>query len=549
MWLSLCFYLLAAVWARSPLRLDKCTECKAAFFTLKTLANEKPGNDFSYQAAVALCRLSRLEEDEVCTGISAEQAPLFLASLADHYFDPEFACFKLNRCDSPKFVKENLTDWMLGVLASKPAPKPTRKSGQAVKFAHITDMHFDMEYVAGSDEDCDLPLCCRKGTGNAGRWGSFKCDLPVDTLDAAIASLANHTDIDFVIWTGDSPPHNVWNQSQAYQLSYIAKATEMLRQHFPNTPIYPVLGNHGCYPFNIYGFGEEAWLTDTIAQLWGPFLPQGAVDTLKAIGSYSVVHPGSKLRIISLNTQACYNLNFKLLKDVTDPGKLIEWLQGELDTAERNGEQVFIAGHVPPGQGDCLDGWSWHYNALIERYVDVVKGQFFGHTHNDHFFINRGVFSGKPVAVEWVAPSLTSYTFLNPSYRIFEADSLSFDISNFYQYRMNLTRAGYFPDDTPLWDPVYDFKSEYGVVDLTPDSVAALAEQFNYDENLMVRFLGNKVSGGSHSPKSCGPSCREKEACLVNFGVNELVRKCQKSVDNLPTEVLNALFGPWMTKQ
>jgi len=548
MWLILTS-LLAASHA-ALLRNASCTECKAAFFTLKTLANEKPGNEFAYAAADKLCRLSKIEQLEVCEGISAEIAPIFLASLADHYFDPEFVCFKLGSCDSPKFAQENLTEWMSGVLASKPqhiVPQP--KSGTNIKFAHVTDMHFDMEYVAGSDENCNLPLCCRSGTGTAGLWGSPKCDLPVHTLDAAIGSLSNHTDVEFIIWTGDSPPHNVWNQSQSYQLSYITKATEILRTHFPNTPIYPVLGNHGCYPVNIYGFGEEAWLTDTLAELWGPFLPAGAADTLKTIGSYSVVHPGSKLRIISLNTQACYYFNFKLLKNATDPGHLIEWLEGEFDAAEKNGEQVFIAGHIPPGQTDCLDAWSWHYNALVERYVNIIKGQFFGHTHWDHFFINRGVFSGKPLAVEWVAPSVTPYTNLNPSYRIFEADSLSFDIQNLYQYRMNLTHAYYFPDTTPTWDLAYDFLSAYGVTDLKPETIAALVEQFKFDETLLLRFLDNKVTGGSLSPKACGPSCRSKEACLVNFGVNQLVRECQKSPDNISTELLNLLFGPWIYQQ
>jgi sphingomyelin phosphodiesterase len=548
MWIVTLYLILSAVSARPSFRLNSCSECRAAFFTLKTLADQSPGNELGFEVANKLCKMSHLEKDEVCLGLSAELGPVFLASLSDHYFDPDFACFKLGYCESPIFVKENLTDWMSQVLSDKPnGLEPVAKSKATVRFAHLTDLHFDMEYLAGSDEDCGLPLCCRSGSGKAGRWGSFKCDLPVETLDIAIKSLANQT-VDFIVWTGDSPPHNVWNQSQAYQLSYITKATQLLRQHFPDTPIYPVLGNHGCYPFNIYGFGEEAWLTDTLSDLWGPFLPEGAAESLKTIGSYSVLHPGSKLRVISLNTQACYNYNFRLLKDATDPGKLIEWLRAELDTAERNGELVYIAGHLPPGYGDCLDAWSWHYNTLIERYVHIVKGQFFGHTHWDHFYINRGVFSGLPVAVEWVAPSLTSYTYLNPSYRIFEADAASFDIANIYQYRMNLAKAAVDPYSVPVWDLAYDFLSEYGVVDLKPETIAALYEQFNHDETLMVRYLNNKFTGGLLGPKECGPNCRQKEACEVNFGVNQLVRECQKSVDNISNEMLNFLFGPWVYK-
>lgn len=66
-----------------------------------------------------------------------------------------------------------------------------------------------MEYKEGSDSNCGLPLCCRNGTGDAGYWGSYSCDIPERTLDGALEQLSKF-DLDFVLWTGDNPPHNIW---------------------------------------------------------------------------------------------------------------------------------------------------------------------------------------------------------------------------------------------------------------------------------------------------------------------------------------------------
>lgn len=85
-------------------------------------------------------------------------------------------------------------------------------------------------------------------------------------------------------------------------------------------PVYPVLGNHGCFPPNIYLFRNEAWLTDSVADLWSDWLPAKSIAQLRASGSYSVMHPDSNLRIIVLNTEACYYFNLALSVNVTDPG-------------------------------------------------------------------------------------------------------------------------------------------------------------------------------------------------------------------------------------
>jgi Calcineurin-like phosphoesterase len=59
-------------------------------------------------------------------------------------------------------------------------------------------------------------------------------------------------DIDYILWTGDLPPHDVWNQTKDENLSIIKQTVDQLGQTFPNIPIFPALGNHESVPVNRY---------------------------------------------------------------------------------------------------------------------------------------------------------------------------------------------------------------------------------------------------------------------------------------------------------
>ena len=47
------------------------------------------------------------------------------------------------------------------------------------------------------------------------RWGDFrKCDTPLRTIEAMYKHIAAHHTVDLIYWTGDLPPHDIWNQSR-----------------------------------------------------------------------------------------------------------------------------------------------------------------------------------------------------------------------------------------------------------------------------------------------------------------------------------------------
>lgn len=50
--------------------------------------------------------------------------------------------------------------------------------------------------------------------------------------------------IDFIYYTGDTPPHTVWNQSRTDQLYSLNTINNLLATRFPDKTVYSAVGNH-----------------------------------------------------------------------------------------------------------------------------------------------------------------------------------------------------------------------------------------------------------------------------------------------------------------
>ena len=90
-------------------------------------------------------------------------------------------------------------------------------------------------------------------TRAAGYWGSKgPCDLPLQTFDIFLQEISK-LDLDAIIWTGDNTPHDVWAQSQSYNLNFTAMLAEKISSA-TGAIILPAMGNHESYPVNVYDF-------------------------------------------------------------------------------------------------------------------------------------------------------------------------------------------------------------------------------------------------------------------------------------------------------
>lgn len=80
--------------------------------------------------------------------------------------------------------------WSIDIPAKRDVQQSNRvgkTSDNVTKVLHLTDFHYDPEYLAESLAVCDQPLCCqaestKKSGGNAvkaGSWGDYhECDTP-----------------------------------------------------------------------------------------------------------------------------------------------------------------------------------------------------------------------------------------------------------------------------------------------------------------------------------------------------------------------------------
>ena len=157
----------------------------------------------------------------VCKGAIKEMSVPVMASLGNKWLDTDYVCYNIGMCSSPSFKAENFTEWSQNILADKPnAPLPIYNSTETFNVAHISDLHIDFDYVEGTNAYCDEQLCCHEANGPAnstetaaGYWGAYNnCDIPPRTLRAALEDMKNR-EFDFIVWTGDNPPHEIWNQS------------------------------------------------------------------------------------------------------------------------------------------------------------------------------------------------------------------------------------------------------------------------------------------------------------------------------------------------
>lgn len=299
----------------------------------------------------------------------------------------------------------------------------------------------------------------------AGRWGfPGRCDIPLRTLDLFVETIVNEIKPDFILWTGDNPPHNPWqsNEDEIYNITSVFVDLIHNKYNYQGQ-VFVALGNHEEYiadQYDPFDMERENEFLETMANINKPFLGQEEYVMFKLNGYYSSKVKNSNLRIISYNCFLCDIMNFFIIKDPTDPGKQFEWIERTLRQAEKDNEYVIIIGHIPPGDSTYFSECSKRYNALVDRFSNIIRGQFYGHTHYDEFRVIPEYFNNTNIAgVILTAPSLTSYSFLHPSFRIFDMDDKTKILKDYHQYRLNLTEANLTPDVKPQWKIAYSGKN------------------------------------------------------------------------------------------
>jgi len=539
-----------------------CTFCKASLMFIKYYLDRDRELEEVIADAKMLCRGVMVVSYRVCKGLVSLFTKEVMTVVKTSNQTPEQMCGFMfgEACNNPENLDHEWRPWVPPRGSVVEAKQVIKYNGKSISILHISDTHFDHLYKEGSNAECGEPMCCREDSGElrreedrAGYWGDFrKCDTPLRTIEEMYRHIAvSHPNIDFIYWTGDLPAHDIWNQTKEGNKEIVRATARQLKKFFPDVPVYPALGNHESVPVDSFPppsvSAEEAsmsWLYSTLSEEWGHWLGENHKWSITHGAYYSMnVAPG--LRVISLNMNYCMNKNLWLILNSTDPANELQWLVFELQLAEFKGEKVHILGHIPPGHVDCVKVWSQNFYEIISRYSSTVTAQFYGHTHTDEFQLFYSQPHHTPSSVAYIAPSVTPYYGLNPSYRLYTVSPQG-EILDHHTWIMDLEAANANPSKAPPWYLLYSAKSAYKMRDLSPLSWQVVVERLQTDGEVFNMFYKHYYSGSKTRPP-CDPACRHGLICsLVSGKSHSKEEMCERiSVRGGRMEVVTGWWNWW----
>ncbi|EDS37466.1 sphingomyelin phosphodiesterase [Culex quinquefasciatus] len=338
------------------------------------------------------------------------------------------------------------------ITSSKTGPN---RGPNDIKIIHLTDLHYDPHYRTGYNAVCGEPCCCREEQGipenpaeGAGEWGDYRdCDSPWKAVEDAVQEAGRrHPDAAYVYHTGDIIDHGVWMTTIPGNVRSITRTMELLKQVFPNKPVYNVLGNHEITPTNVFAPSHitrpdfsASWVYDLVADQWSTWLPAATRPTIQHGGYYTaLVRPG--FRVIGLNNNDAYTFNWWILYDPAYLRSQLQWLHDTLLQAEQAGEKVHILAHIPIGAGTSFAPWSRQYRRILDRFWNTVQAHFHGHTHADEFNVFYSQANPQhAINVAFNGGGTVPFSNFNPNYIVYYVNPQTFEVTDFESYFFSLS--------------------------------------------------------------------------------------------------------------
>jgi sphingomyelin phosphodiesterase len=478
-----------------------CDMCQDVAKYIAPLVTAGISKDIIETLAFTYCYVERVDCNSsascytLCKGIVDEYGSLVIDLLADSYLTPSEVCYAIDLCPAPTPtpvepgvpVPSNLSDssgqkhWSFWNLTSGTGT-----------FVHISDIHLDELYTTGSNTQCGEPLCCRAangpGSGNnsAGLYGDYNCDTPEILLTSVIEFIQKLAP-DFIIYTGDDPAHDIWEQSKDKNVASMATVMAKLTQAFPTTPVFTAVGNHEAFPVDqFFGPGTDSWLYYNLSRAWANSLANDAFPTINYGGYYqNLIRPG--LRVISLNTNVYATGDFYTkYQNMTDFSSQFSWLMDVLDQCEKRIEKAIIIGHSEPRHWFGI--FANQYSMIVANYSHVILNMFFGHTHEASVSIfHSNSTTYEPLVISYVGGSITPYTYLNPGFRVYNYNreqytNMSYLVEDYTQYWIDLPTAN--ANKQIDWSQKQlQATVNYSLPDLSPKSWTNLAISFQNTQN------------------------------------------------------------------
>ena len=236
-----------------------------------------------------------------------------------------------------------------------------------LKFFHISDPHVDPEYLS----TISRYTYCRTANDSVpaefeSSYGRYGCDSPDPLVESALHAIKNLSKTerpDFIIITGDNAAHDLGTRNGEEVLKAITISTEDVSRMFPDTYVFPCLGNNDLpedypsIPTRVVQYKEliKLWKHFVICEdcYWRfeepPVVEKEFLETF-TFGGFYKAQLAPKLTLLVLNT-GYFSVKASVQNKVflKTAKQQLMWLKRELKKVDDNDGKVIIAGHVPPG--------------------------------------------------------------------------------------------------------------------------------------------------------------------------------------------------------
>jgi len=369
------------------------------------------------------------------------------------------------------------------------------------QFLHITDMHLDPHYSVGSPNKCTLGStglgCCRAynvaipGSHPAGKWGDKGCDLPFSLFNATLAWISDrYPALNFVLYGGDTVDHHDVTQTQHQNVNTMNTAANLFYTHFKGTSFIPNQGNHDTYPIDQTVPYIEKSIRRSMAKGWEPLIGEENANMFTNNGFFKT-EVSDSLTVVSINSIDYDGRNTFRRKTVQGDTQ-DKWLNDTLATIRSRGEHAFILGHIFPTAGESTDVYNAWLLGYLQRYSDIIRGTFFGHSHKDEFKVrySNNTMHIPPVLV---GPSLMADQ-RDPCFRIYNYSQSANELVDYRQYCVDLDATNKADKLEVYLD--YAFRDEYGLPDATSSSYGTLVSEMNSDDDVAMKYCVHYI--GEH---------------------------------------------------
>jgi len=176
------------------------------------------------------------------------------------------------------------------------------------------------------------------------------------------------------------------------------------------------------------------------------------------------------------------------------------------------------------GDHTCLPTWGSQFYQVVDRYEDTIIAQFYGHTHNDQFEVFYDLQNNtRATNIAYIIPSVTTFTYINPSYRIFTIDAATGYVVESSTYHVDISEANL--SDNPQWVWEYNATSTYYMNNLFPEDWANLVERMVTDDELFRSYYLYQ-SSSAPTPYTCDATCKGKQICQMRSADSRLLDTC-----------------------